>query len=82
MLVHGIRPGLYRGELGMVYILDGYIPDGQAIHHSDSRQVLNLDGGSAVTGQVWTTMMGIRLYYGCMVTEAGRRTGRRFLDGE
>ena len=36
----------------MVYILDRYIGDGQAIHHSDSRQVLNLDGGSAVTGRV------------------------------
>jgi hypothetical protein len=66
----------------MVYILDGYIPDGQAIHHSDSRQVLNLDGGSAVTGQVWATMMGIRLYYGCMVTEADRRAGRQVLDDE
>jgi hypothetical protein len=29
----------------MAYILSGCIPDGQAIHHSDSRQVLNLDGG-------------------------------------
>lgn len=32
----------------MGYILDGCGFDGQAIHHSDSRQVLNLDGGSAV----------------------------------
>lgn len=32
----------------MGYILDGCAVDGQAIHHSDSRQVLNLDGGSAV----------------------------------
>lgn len=32
----------------MGYILDGCTVDGQAIHHSDSRQVLNLDGGSAV----------------------------------
>jgi hypothetical protein len=41
---------LYRGVLDMAYILSGCIPDGQAIHHSDSRQVLNLDGGSAVVG--------------------------------
>ena len=31
------------------YILDGDNVDGQAIHHSDRRQVLNLDGGSATT---------------------------------
>lgn len=31
----------------MGYVLDGSGVDGQAIHHSDSRQVLNLDGGSA-----------------------------------
>jgi hypothetical protein len=36
---------LYKGVLGMAYILSGCISDGQAIHHSDSRQVLNLDGG-------------------------------------
>jgi len=38
---------LYRDELCTEYILDRYVSDGQAIHHSDSRQVLNLDGGSA-----------------------------------
>jgi hypothetical protein len=54
VLVHGIGYKvlvglcLYRSVSGMAYILSGCIPDGQAIHHSDSRQVLNLDGGSAV----------------------------------
>ena len=38
---------MYKGELCTGYILNRYISDGQAIHHSDSRQVLNLDGGSA-----------------------------------
>lgn len=50
VLVHGIMVvGVCTG-VTVLYILDGYIMDGQAIHHSDRRQVLNLDGGSAALG--------------------------------
>ena len=48
MLVHGMGLGFVKGKSLVVYILDGSSVDGQAIHHSDSRQVLNLDGGSDV----------------------------------
>lgn len=37
--------------IGKGYILDGYGVYGPAIHHSDSRQVSNLDGGSAATAR-------------------------------